>query len=96
VRDLMACKYMKNHIGKEFKWVVWGVIGSGIFVELENTIEWYVELNDRFWKADFIFDVEIMTLENQITWQKYTIWNEVTIIVTSVIEDEGKINFEIA
>lgn len=96
VRDLMACKYMKNHIGEEFTGVVWGVIGSGIFVELENTIEWYVELNDRFGKADFIFDVEVMALENQITGVKYTIWNEVKIRVTSVIEEEGKINFEIA
>jgi ribonuclease R len=92
----MACKYMKNHIGEEFTGVVWGVIGSGIFVELENTIEWYVELNDRFGRADFIFDVEVMTLENQITGMKYTIWNEVKIRVTSVIEEEGKINFEIA
>jgi exoribonuclease R len=95
VRDLMACKYMQQHKWETFKWVVGGVIGSGIFVELENTIEWFVELNDRFGKQDFIFDVDVMTLENQITGMKYTIWDSVEITVRGINEDERKIDFEL-
>jgi exoribonuclease R len=95
VRDLMACKYMQQHKGETFKWVVWGVIGSWIFVELENTIEWFIELNDRFGKQDYIFDVDMMLLENQITGVKYTIWDKVEITVRSINEDERKIDFEL-
>ena len=96
VRDLMACKYMQQHLDESFPGTIWGVIWSGIFVELENTIEWFVELNDRFWKQDYIFDVDMMLLENQITGVKYTIWDKVNITVKTINEDERKINFELA
>ncbi|MCP4523450.1 MAG: ribonuclease R [Candidatus Gracilibacteria bacterium] len=95
VRDLMACKYMKNHIGKQFSGVVAGVIGAGIFVELENTIEGFVELNNRFEKTDFVFDADMMLMENSVTGVKYTIGDKVQVQVKAVKEDEGKIDFEI-
>jgi ribonuclease R len=92
----MACKYMQQHLDESFPGTIWGVIWSGIFVELENTIEWFVELNDRFGKQDYIFDVDMMLLENQITGVKYTIWDKVNITVKTINEDERKINFELA
>lgn len=95
VRDLMACKYMQQHLDESFPGTVAWVIWSGIFVELENTIEWFVELNDRFGRQDYIFDADMMVLENQITWVKYTIWDKVNITVKSINEDERKIDFEL-
>ena len=95
VRDLMACKYMQQHMWESFPWTVAGVIWSWIFIELENTIEWFVELNDRFGRQDYIFDVDMMMLENQITWVKYTIWDKVNITVKNINEDERKIDFEL-
>jgi ribonuclease R len=91
----MACKYMKNKIWEEFSWTVSGVIQSGIFIELENTIEWFVELNSKFERTDYQFDADLMQLYNPISDKKYTIWDTVKISVESVIEDEWKINFEI-
>ena len=95
VRDLMACKYMQQHKWETFTWVVGWVIGSGIFVELKNTIEWFVELNDRFGRQDYLFDADMMMLENQITGTKFTIWDSVEITVKSINEDERKIDFEL-
>jgi ribonuclease R len=91
----MACKYMQQHLDESFPGVVAWVIGSWIFVELENTIEWFVELNDRFGRQDYIFDADMMVLENQITGVKYTIWDKVNITVKSINEDERKIDFEL-
>ena len=86
---------MQQHMWQSFPGTIWGVIWSGIFVELENTIEWFVELNDRFGRQDYIFDADMMMLENQITWVKYTIWDKVNIAVKHINEDERKIDFEL-
>ncbi len=95
IRDLMACKYMKNKVWETFSWVVAGVIQYGVFVELENTIEWFVELNSKFGASDYQFDTDVMQLYNPIIDKKYTIWSPIEIVVESVNEEEWKINFEI-
>lgn len=95
IRDLMACKYMKNKIWETFSGVVAGVIQSGIFVELDNTIEWFVELNSKFDRNDYEFDADLMQLYNPITDKKFTIGTQVEIAVESVLEDEWKINFQL-
>ena len=95
IRDLMACKYMKNKIWESFNWVVAWVIQSWVFVELENTIEWFVELNSKFGASDYQFDADMIQLYNPIIDKKYTIWSPIEIVVESVNEEEWKINFEI-
>lgn len=46
VDDLKKAEYMTQFIGKEFSGVVSGISESGIFVQLENTVEGMVTMDD--------------------------------------------------
>jgi len=91
VKDLMAVKYMKDKIGQKFDAVVSGIIQKGFFVELDNTIEWFVETPGWVWD----FDDEFMILKNVQTWKKYTIGDMVQVELDSVQEAMLRINFRL-
>lgn len=46
VEDYYKALYMKKHIGQSYKGLISGVIGAGIFVILENTVEGFVSIDD--------------------------------------------------
>ena len=46
VDDLYRVFYMQNHVGEEFEGIVSGVTSFGIFVELDNTVEGLVRMED--------------------------------------------------
>ncbi len=55
VDDLYRVFYMQKHVGEEFEGIISGVTEFGIFVELDNTVEGLVKLEDL--PADhYIFD----------------------------------------
>ena len=45
VDDLKKAEYMLKHIGEEYEGFISGVIDSGFFVQLENTIEGFVSID---------------------------------------------------
>ncbi|MCH8518362.1 ribonuclease R [Candidatus Gracilibacteria bacterium] len=49
VRDMLACKYMSDKIGKVYKGKISGIIDKGFFVELENTIEGFIDTARTFY-----------------------------------------------
>ncbi|KAI4453748.1 peptide chain release factor 2 [Holotrichia oblita] len=46
VDDLKKAEYMADHIGEEYEGIISGVIQSGIFVELENTCEGLIRVEN--------------------------------------------------
>jgi len=46
VDDLYRVFYMRHHVGEDFEGVISGVTSFGIFVELENTVEGLVKMED--------------------------------------------------
>ena len=68
-------QYFKDKIWEEFTWIVSWMIPSWIFVELDNTAEWFVQLVDKEdKKPDWIADMEILEFKNEKTGEKITIW----------------------
>lgn len=96
IRDLMAVKYMKSKIWEEFDATVSGTIGHGVFVELPNTVEGFVELNDKFGRADYDYDAELFVLTNRVTGKKFTIGDALKVKLKSVDEELLQINFELS
>ncbi len=61
VDDIYTVAYMRDFLGEEFNGVISGVTSFGIFVELENTAEGLVRLEDLP-KGNYVFDEKTYTL----------------------------------
>lgn len=46
VDDMKKAEYMEDHIGEEFDGIISGVLEFGMFVELENTVEGLIKVED--------------------------------------------------
>ncbi|GKV65536.1 ribonuclease R [Sporosarcina sp. NCCP-2331] len=96
-RDTNALKkaqFMMDKIGEEFEGVVSSVTNFGIFVELENTVEGLVHvqnMNDDYYR----FDDRQMMMIGERTGKQFRIGDEVTVRVVSVKPEEQAVDFEI-
>lgn len=76
VDDLYRVFYMQNHVGEDFEGVISGVTEFGIFVELNNTVEGLVKIEDL--PADrYIFDSKMYKLVGNS--HSYTIGDRVKV-----------------
>lgn len=91
VRDMHGCKYMSSRIGEEFTGKVSGMIEKGFFVELENTIEGFIE----FWFTGLSYNPDMMSITS-IDWKKELhFWDEVQVRVAWVDTDRYRVEFEL-
>ena len=95
-RDLYAikkCEYMQNHIDEEFDGTVSGVASFGVFVELGNTIEGLVRVEDM--KDDYyIFDDSNIKLIGKHTRKEFKLGDKVRVRVLSANKMLRRIDFE--
>ncbi|MDR3021861.1 MAG: ribonuclease R [Clostridiales bacterium] len=82
-------QFMQNKIGQQFEGTLSGVTVNGVFVELENTVEGFVRLQDLP-KDNYIVDERLLTVIGK--QHRYTIGHKIKIVVHSVVAD--KINFK--
>ena len=97
-RDVTAMKmaeYMENCIGDTFEGVVSGMIDSGMFVELPNTIEGMIRFETV--RSDFlIFDAKRMLVYSRGSKKQYRLGDKVKVIVLNASKATGKIEFTLA
>lgn len=94
VEDLRKAEFMMQHIGNEYEGIISSITSFGIFVELYNTIEGLIRLNnlaDDFYK----FDQENYRLIGEHTKKIYKIGDRVKIEVDSVNVSLREINFNL-
>jgi ribonuclease R len=94
VDDLKMAEYMQDKIGEEYTGMISSVTGFGFFVELENTVEGLVrleELDDDYYD----FDQAKLELVGSRTSKIYRIGDEVKIRVEKVSLDNRTIDFDI-
>lgn len=95
VEKLKKAEYISYHIGEVFDGVISGVTGFGIYVQLENTIEGLVridELRDDYYD----YHKEKYALVGRRTDRIYKLGDEISIVVDYVDIDRREINFLIA
>lgn len=86
-----AAEYMKKHVGEQFEGIISGVINSGIFVELPNTVEGRI---DVFTLPEGEYEVRngimlVETLSNTV----YSMGDKVKVTLASVNVGAGQIDF---
>ena len=96
VRDFFMVQYYKDKIWQEFEWIISGLIPAWIFVALENTAEWFVQLvNKDEDLSEWEPDLEILQFKNNKTWQILRIWQTVKVKLVSVDENLLRLNFQL-
>lgn len=95
VEKLKKAEYMSYHVGEIFDGIISGVTGFGIYVQLPNTIEGLIridDLNDDYY--DYI--KEKYALQGRRTGKTYKLGDDVKIFVDHIDIDRREINFLLA
>lgn len=92
VDDLKKVEYMQDKIGEEYEGIISGILSSGFFVELENTVEGFVPIHS----IDFDYyhvNEEMHYLIGEMTKKKLRIGDKVIVKVVSATPSNRKIDF---
>jgi ribonuclease R len=97
-RDLDAikkCEYMSYHIGEVFEGIISSVMSFGLFVELPNTIEGLVHVENM--KDDYyVFDEINVKMIGERTKKIYKIGDKVKVKVLAADKLLRRIDFQIS
>lgn len=94
VDDMKKAEYMEAHIGEEFEGIISGVQEFGFFVELKNTIEGLVKI-ENMPKGGYTFVVESMSLINRNNKEKYSFGDSVIVKLISASKETSMIDFSL-
>lgn len=86
---------MARHLGEVFGGIITGVVGFGLFVQLENTAEGLVHVETM---ADdyYRLDAERFLLRGEATGTSYRLGQQVTVRVLDASVSERRLDFELA
>ena len=95
LEKIKMCEYMSEHIDEEFDGIISSVTSFGVFVELENTIEGLVHVENM--KDDYyIFDEKNVTMTGKNSKRVLKIGDKVRIKVIAADKMLSRIDFEIS
>ena len=94
VDDMKKAEYMESHIGEKFTGVISGVQEFGVFVELPNTVEGLVKIEDMP-RGGYRYIEDAMCLINSKTKEKYGFGDEVIVQVTRANKESAMIDFKL-
>ncbi len=92
--DLLKAQYMKKFVGEEFAGVIASIHSFGFFVRLQNTVEGLVHISSLY-DDYYIYNERDYSLLGSHNGKKFTIGDEVKVLLSRVDTDEAKIDFEI-
>ena len=91
---MKKAQYMENHIGEVYQGVISGVCEFGIFVQLQNTIEGLVKVEDI--KGDYyVYDKELGIMMGKNTKNKYMFGDIVKVEVINASRETSMVDFRI-
>lgn len=94
VDKMKKAEYMLDHIGEIYEGIISGIQEFGIFVELDNTVEGLVKVENI--KGDyFAYNKDLMSLVGKRTNKRYGFGDKITVKVIGADKDKSQIDFEI-
>lgn len=94
VDDMKMAEYMEEHIGEEYEGIISGVQEFGVFVELKNTIEGLVKIEDMP-RGNYTYIENSISLINKITKEKYSFGDRVVVKAISANKETSMIDFKL-
>ena len=92
--EIKKCEFMQKHVGEIYDGSISGVTSFGIFVELENTVEGLIRLENM--KDDYyVYDENCMRLIGQRTNKIFKLGDKVKVKVVSANKLLRRIDFEL-
>ena len=92
--EIKKCEFMQKHVGETYDGSISGVTSFGIFVELENTVEGLIRLENM--KDDYyVYDENQMRLIGKRTNKIFKLGDRVKIKVVSANKLLRRIDFEL-
>lgn len=92
--EIKKCEFMQKHIGETYDGSISGVTSFGIFVELENTVEGLIRLENM--KDDYyVYDENCMRLIGKRTNKIFKLGDKVKVKVVSANKLLRRIDFEL-
>ncbi len=89
---LKKCEYMEKRVGQVFEGVISGVTNRGFYVELPNTVEGMVSVNDL--QGDFyVFDEGQMELRGETSGKTYRLGQKLQVLVSGTDRVNRTIDF---
>ena len=95
VEKLKKAEYMSYHIGEIYDGIISGTTSFGIYVQLENTIEGMIRIED-LWDDYYIYVPEKYALVGEHTGRMYKLGDSIRIVVDHVDIDRHEIDFQLA
>lgn len=93
VEKMKKTEYMTSKIGETFEGVISGVTSWGIYVELPNTVEGMVHVNDL--KGEYFrFDENAYEMVGETTHKTYKLGQRVKVLCTGTSKLQRTINFQ--
>ena len=94
IYEIKKCEFMQKHVGKIYDGSISGVTSFGIFVELENTVEGLIRLENM--KDDYyVYDENCMRLIGKRTNKIFKLGDKVKVKVVSANKLLCRIDFEL-
>ncbi len=91
VRDMLACKYMADKIWEQFSGNISGMIEKGFFVELPDTIEWFID----YGMTGLSYNQTDMCIESVDGTKKLTFGSEVAVRLIDIDTMRMRLEFEL-
>lgn len=93
LEEIKKCEYMAEQIGEEFDGIISGVTSFGVFVELPNTIEGFIRV-EQIQGDVYTFQEDLVALVGEHTKKMYQMGDSVHIRVVGANRATRRINFE--
>lgn len=89
--DAFKAQYIKQFIGKTFKATISGIVSIGVYVQLENTVEGLVKI-ENFKNGNYILQNNVKYV-NTLNGEELFIGKEIDVVLTRVSVPLGQVDF---
>jgi len=95
VNKYKSCEFMEDKIWEEFSWFISWIDERWVYIDLDNTIVWLLDLNREDWYEFFKLCEWLYEVTDFKTGKTYNVWDDLSVLLKKVDKENRKIYFEL-